>query len=231
MGSSASGLSAFERKLLEPLLSSIPGLYLSGGAALTVHLGHRRSLDLDLFTDGELAFHAARVSLPVLADRIGARLEILIDAPAFHRALLTGPRGETVRIDLVRETAQRAGPPPVETDGLRVDPPEEIVVNKLCAILGRSEPRDLVDLFFLEKAGHPPLSALAAARRKDPGLTPALLAWAITQVPLDRLPDGIVAPISLDELRAYRTRLAEALERLSFPGDQPGSQGTAPSSG
>jgi hypothetical protein len=217
MDSSASRLTPFERSLLEPLLSSIPGLYLSGGAALAVHLGHRRSLDLDLFADDDLAFQAALASLPVVATRLGARLEILTDAPGFRRALVTGPHGETLRVDLVRETAERTGPAPVEADGLRLDPPEEIVVNKLCAVLGRSEPRDLVDLYFLERAGHPALAALDSARRKDAGLTPALLAWAITQVPLDRLPDGIVAPVSLDDLSAYRARLVEALERLAFP--------------
>jgi Nucleotidyl transferase AbiEii toxin, Type IV TA system len=98
-----------------------------------------------------------------------------------------------------------------------MDPPAEIVVNKLCAILGRSEPRDLVDLFFLDRAGYPPLAALDRARRKDTGLTPGLLAWAIRQVPLDRLPDGLLAPVSLEQLSAFRMCLVEALERLSFP--------------
>jgi len=122
-----------------------------------------------------------------------------------------------VRVDLVLETAERVGPPPTERDGLSLDPPEEILANKLCAILGRSEPRDLVDLFYLEKAGHRILAALPAARRKDAGLTPAQLAWAVSQVPLDRLPDGLLAPLPLDELRAFRNRLLEALERLSYP--------------
>lgn len=217
MDSSARVLTAFEHAFLLRLLSSIPGLYLSGGAALAVHLGHRRSLDLDLFAADDAAFQAARASLPVVASGLGARTEILTDAPAFRRMLLTGPRGETLRVDLVRETDDRIGPPPGETGGLRIDPLEEIVVNKLCAILGRSELRDLVDLFFLERAGYPALAALDHARRKDPGLTSGLLAWAITQVPLDRLPDGLLAPMSLDELRGFRARLVEALERLSFP--------------
>ena len=76
-----------------------------------------------------------------------------------------------------------------------------------------------MDLFYLEKAGHRMVDALPAARRKDAGLTPGQLAWAISQVPLDRLPDGLLAPLSLDELRAFRARLLDALERLSFPGE------------
>jgi hypothetical protein len=211
-------LTALEREFLRRLLPSVGGVYLSGGAALAVHLGHRRSQDLDLFADDDVAFQAARASLPVIAAALGARVEILADAPAFRRVLLTGPSGETLRVDLVRETAERTGPPPAEADGLRLDPLEEIAANKLCAVLGRSEARDLVDLYFLERAGLPALGALEAARRKDPGLTPAGLAWALTQVPLDRLPEGLLMPVSLDELSTFRARLVEALERLSFPG-------------
>lgn len=158
-------------------------------------------------------------SLPVIAAALGAWVEILSDAPAFRRLLLTGPDGQTLRVDLVWETAERTGPPPAVAGGLRLDPPEEILVHKICTILGRSEPRDLVDLFFLERAGYRVLDALPAARRKDTGLTPAQLAWAISQVPLDRVPDGLLEPLSLEELRSFRARLLDALERLSFPGD------------
>jgi hypothetical protein len=50
MVSSASPLTPFERAFLGRVFTAVRGLYLSGGAALAVHLGHRRSLDLDLFT-------------------------------------------------------------------------------------------------------------------------------------------------------------------------------------
>jgi hypothetical protein len=210
-------LGEFEQAFLRRLFDSIAAIHLSGGTALGIQLGHRRSLDLDLFTADDTAFAAARASLPVIAASLGARLEILTDAPAFRRVLLVGPTGQTLRVDLVLDATERAGGPPVESHGLRVDPLREILVNKICAILGRSEPRDLVDLFFLDRAGFRVLDALANAKRKDAGLTPALLAWAISQVPLDRLPDGLLVPVSIEELRVFRTQLVEVLERLSFP--------------
>lgn len=217
MDSSRSVLTPFQRAFLGRLFTSVQGFYLSGGGALALHFGHRRSLDLDLFTRDVTAFKALCASLPAIASALGARVEILTDAPAFRRVLLTSRGGETARLDLVVETAERVGAGPADLDGLPIDPPEEILANKLCAILGRSEPRDLVDLFFLEKAGLRVLDALPAARHKDAGLTPGQLAWAIDQVPLDRLPEGLLAPLSLDELRAFRDRLRDALERLSFP--------------
>jgi len=218
VGSSRNVLTPFERAFLERLFGSVRGFYLSGGGALGLHFGHRRSLDLDLFTRDDGSFRAALASLPVIAAALGARVEIMTDAPAFRRVLLTSRGGETVRVDLVLDMTERVGPPPSDLDGFPVDPAAEILANKLCAILGRSEPRDLVDLFFLEKTGHRIVDAVPAARHKDAGLTPGQLAWAISQVPLDRLPDGLLAPVSLDELRAFRARLLDVLERLSFPG-------------
>lgn len=218
MDSSAKVLGDFEQAFLRRLFASIGRIHLSGGSALGIHLGHRRSLDLDLFTTDDATFAAARASLSVIAAALGARIEILTDGPAFRRVLLSGPAGQTLRVDLVLDTTERIGGPPVESHGLRVDPLPELLLNKICAILGRSEPRDLVDLFFLERAGFRILDAVADARRKDAGLTPALLAWAISEVPLDRLPDGLLVPVSLDDLRRFRARLVEALERLSFPG-------------
>ena len=211
-------LTPFERSFLERLFASVRGFYLSGGSALGLYFGHRRSLDLDLFTSDDGSFRAALASLSVIAAALGARVEILTDAPAFRRVLLTSRDGETVRVDLILDMTERVGPAPSDRDGLPLDPPVEILANKLYAILGRSEPRDLVDLFYLEKAGYRIVDALPAARRKDAGLTPGQLAWAISQVPLDRLPDGLLAPLSLDELRAFRARLLDTLEHLSFPG-------------
>jgi predicted nucleotidyltransferase component of viral defense system len=37
--------------------------------------------------------------------------------------------------------------------GIRVDPAEEIMANKLCTLLARAEVRDVIDLRALEGAG------------------------------------------------------------------------------
>lgn len=66
MDSSPSVLTAFERTFLERLFAAVRGVHLSGGGALGLHLGHRRSLDLDLFADQEAAFRATLTSLPVI---------------------------------------------------------------------------------------------------------------------------------------------------------------------
>lgn len=101
--------------------------------------------------------------------------------------------------------------------GIRVDSPEEILANKLCALLSRSEIRDLVDVRALEKAGYGLEDAIAAAAQKDAGLTPAQLGWVLGQMKLGE--DAITtADVSVEELRQYLADLIARLGRLAFPG-------------
>ena len=100
--------------------------------------------------------------------------------------------------------------------GVRVDPAEEIFANKLCTLLGRSEIRDLVDVRALEGLGLSLTEARAAGQRKDGGLTPAQLAWVLSQITIGdeaSLP-GDVTPA---ELRDYLRSLVDRLVRLARP--------------
>jgi hypothetical protein len=103
----------------------------------------------------------------------------------------------------------RSGPGPV-------DAPPETFADKLCALIERAEIGDLVDAQALEAAGHDLCEALAIAARKDAGLTPAQLAWVLSQVQLGddaRLPGGG----AVHELRSYQAGLLARLERLALP--------------
>ncbi len=98
----------------------------------------------------------------------------------------------------------------------RIDSPEEIMANKLCTLLSRSEIRDLVDVHELEKAGFDLEAALLTAQKKDAGLSPAQLSWVLDQI---RLGDDLILPgdISVSELREYLLDLTTRLKRLAFP--------------
>jgi hypothetical protein len=98
-----------------------------------------------------------------------------------------------------------------------VDPPDEILANKLTALVGRQEERDLVDVMFLErKAALRVEDFLAAALAKDGGCTPATLAWLLSEL---RIPDNAMLPAGITgpTLRAYAAELVVRLRRLAFP--------------
>ncbi len=103
-----------------------------------------------------------------------------------------------------------------EIGGIRIDSPEEILANKLCALPSRSEIRDLVDVRELENAGFKIEDVLSAAQLKDSGLTPAQLAWVLNQI---KFGDGLSPPgeVSVNQLRDYVHDLIARLTRLAFP--------------
>jgi len=110
----------------------------------------------------------------------------------------------------------RLGPGKLEREGILVDPPEEILANKLCTLLSRGEVRGLVDVLLLERAGFSVESALSSAATKDGGLTAAQLAWVLSQIsvgPDVRVPAGITPA----ELRVFLEGLVERLLRLAHP--------------
>jgi len=145
---------------------------------------------------------------------LSASIEAIRTAPDFRRYLLR--RGEeSVVVDLVREHVFQLEPEKLLLGGIRVDPPE-ILANKLCTLVSRAEPRDLVDVRALEEAGFRVEEALPGASRKNGGLTPAQLAWVLSQIRLGEealLPGGG----SASELKKYLADLIARVSRLAFP--------------
>lgn len=89
---------------------------------------------------------------------------------------------------------------------------EEIVANKICALVGRAEIRDLVDLYFLDRAGFPVERFMADAARKDGGVTPAVVAWILSGLSVPARLPGDVGP---ETLRAFALDLERRMRRLA----------------
>lgn len=216
MASSPDRLTPFQRDLLLAFFERERGFFLTGGAALAgFYLHHRETTDLDFFThDGE-AFERGAFALRAAAAQLGAEVSVKQDAPGFRRYLVT--RGDdSVLVDTVWERV-RAAYPDKKTEGpVVLDSPEEITVNKLTTLVSRSEPRDIVDLMLLERAGFSIDAALPKALEKDGGCTPATLAWVLSQVSIS---DGAALPggVSVAETRAFLAGLVERLLRAAAP--------------
>jgi hypothetical protein len=146
-----------------------------------------------------------------------AEISIVRDAGTFVRAR-TRLGAQDLELDVVFEgTPDLESPPPIE--GVLVESLADMRAAKLTCILSRSEPRDLVDLMFLDRAGFPPERDLELAVRKDAGLDPGVLAWLLGQFPVEPLPEMLI-PISVEELARFRDELRARLRRASLPGDR-----------
>lgn len=190
--------------------------HLAGGAALAgAYLGHRTTGDIDLFFHDADEMRLGVAALSELAREQGMKSEILRDARSLVRARISDGEVAT-ELDLVHEPLVDVEPPPPPLEGIVVESLADLRAAKLTCILSRSEPRDLVDLFFLDQAGHPPEEDLELALRKDAGIDPGILAWLLSSFPVEPLP-AMLLPLSVEDLLRFRKDLAERLRRLSIP--------------
>ena len=148
-----------------------PAFFLTGGGALIGFYGHQRvTRDLDLFTRDEDAFRIGSDVLRDAASRIGGTVEALRTTPYFRRFRVSRVEESTI-IDLVLETVSAVFEPiELPSYDILIDTPEELAVNKVCALVGRAEPRDLVDLHFLHTQGLDLDTAVTQAKQKDGGV-------------------------------------------------------------
>jgi predicted nucleotidyltransferase component of viral defense system len=118
-------------------------LYLTGGTCLhRFHFEARYSDDLDLFTADSTTY---RDEVRVILDRLRSQLNTLktiVDTRDFVRVLVD----DALQVDFVNDRVQRIGAAQVTEAGVRIDNLENIAANKICAILGRDEPKDVFDL-------------------------------------------------------------------------------------
>jgi predicted nucleotidyltransferase component of viral defense system len=204
-----------QKRFLTAFFARERRFFLTGGAALSgFHLGHRETHDLDLFTLEDI-LEEATAEVYAIARELGAGLESVQTSPDFRRFLLR-TQDDAIVIDLVRDRVKQLVVEKPVIQGIRIDPPEEILANKLCALLSRAEIRDLVDVRALESVGYRVEEAIPAAARKDAGLTPGQLSWVLSQI---RMGEDLVPPggVSRQELMRYLEDLVTRLSRLAFP--------------
>ena len=214
-------LTPLQRRMLRVLAALQPPWTLTGGGALAgVHLGHRETRDLDLFwrRRAELGHSPREAEAALRAD--GLKVEVLRTAPAFAE-LRVGDGTNVCIVDLVAEPfGPVEAPQRAEVEGVAfaVDTPHEILVNKLAALLSRSELRDLVDVKALLAAGGDLERALGDAPRKDAGFSPLTLAWVLKGFAPATLARVLgVGPADTEEIVAFHHRLLERITALARP--------------
>ena len=143
--------------VLGPLLSA-EGFYLGGGTAVALQLGHRRSVDLDWFTEDRLGDGLALASR--LKDR-AVPLAVEVTRPGTLHARLFGVRITCLeyRYALLGERIEW---PDFSCQLASLD---DLACMKLSAIAQRGAKRDFVDLYALA-ARHRPLPELMEAYRR-----------------------------------------------------------------
>ena len=173
----------FQDQVLQLIHALDTGFHLTGGTALSRgYLHHRFSDDLDLFVNDDEHF-------PLWADRV---IQSLMNHPWTLNVLQREERftrlnlqqaNLALKIDLVNDVPSRVGMPWLHSMLGMIDTVENILANKVTALISRSEPKDLADVWAIctqLKLSLP--TAIGGAQGKAAGIFPADLARALCSV-------------------------------------------------
>jgi len=218
MGLSAKDiLTALQWDFLSFFFQGDPPFFLTGGTALSAfYLQHRYSEDLDLFTLDSDAFDRVPLYVADTGARLKASINSLQTAPQFHRYRIFRNQ-ESVIVDFVKEVVPQIFTVKNRFDGIVVDTLNDITANKVCTVVSRAEIKDYIDLYFLARAGYPLEEFIRPAQQKDAGVSQAMVAYLLSEFRLSKVPDFMIAPLPLEEVREYFQSLARKLAVESFP--------------
>ncbi len=129
--------------VLKAVVEAHTSFYLTGGTCLhRFYVQWRHSEDLDFFSsDNDLFRDDVRLALDALSFH-GLTFERSVNSRDFVRILVQG----RLKTDFVNDRVYRHGRSVRTQEGLMLDNIENMAANKICAVLGRDEPKDIFDL-------------------------------------------------------------------------------------
>lgn len=160
------------------------GLYLTGGTCLHRFYTERRySDDLDFFcSDNELFRDYVREYRESLKNA-GMTETIEVDTRDFVRFRIA----ESLKIDFVNDRVYRYGRTERTASGYRIDNLVNLCANKLTAIIGRDEPKDIFDLHTISLIAEYQWSDIVSIARKKSVFETDYLIYRLRSFPMTLL--------------------------------------------
>lgn len=132
--------------VLRALAPSLEGLYLGGGTAIAIQLGHRRSFDLDWFSPEAIAD-------PTLLGATLRDANVAFEVTGLDRGTLHGVC-QGVRVSLLEYRYQLLKPLLRWSEfACSLASLEDLACMKLSAVAARGAKRDFIDLYAIWKSG------------------------------------------------------------------------------
>jgi hypothetical protein len=149
--------------------------FLAGGAAILLEPNtNRYSRDLDYFHDSEQRVSEAFATDRDLMEGEGYDVEVAMRQPGFVRAIVRR-EGDATKVEWAHDSSWRFMPAIHDPRVGYLLHPVDLAVNKVLALAGRDESRDILDTLHFHQ-NLLPLGALCwAVCGKDPGFSPLSL--------------------------------------------------------
>ncbi len=163
------------------------GFYLSEGTATSRgYLNHCFSDDLDLFVNDNSQFTLwVECIIQALNQSSQWQCNILNRDERFIHLVLSQQQTQ-LKIELINDVPAHVGEIEIHSQLGRLDSKENILANKITALIGREEPKDLADVWgFCCQLGMPINDAINNARSKAAGIFPPDLARVLDSASYD----------------------------------------------
>lgn len=188
--------------------------YLTGGTALSRgYFNHRYSDDLDYFVNYHHDFQRlAQIHIDKLSQIFASKIEIDLKGEYFFRIFVGEER---LKIELINDVPSHAGNFLNHSVLGLIDSRENILANKLTAIVDRALPKDIVDIYFLLNDGLSIKKALTNAESKAAGTSPLLISKIISEFDYELIEQEIkwVTPVAWMMIKQYMVSLAFSIVR------------------
>ncbi len=182
--------------------------YLTGGTALSRgYYNHRYSDDLDYFVNDHPDFSRIAEREIEKLRKLFDELNIAIKGENFYR-VFSG--SERLKIEMVNDVPSHIGGM-IEHPVLGlIDSKENILANKITALVDRSMPKDIVDIYYLLKDGLSLKKALSDAESKAAGISPLLVARIFAEFNYGVLNHEIkwIIPVSDETIKHFMNALS-----------------------
>lgn len=134
-------------KVLEIVFEVENEFYLTGGTCLSRFYQEKRySDDLDFFTNNSSRFNYAVKN--IIAELIkSVKVSYEVDSKDFIRIKVEN----FLQVDFVNDRVKRYKEPRVLENGYKIDTVENILSNKITAVIGRDNPKDIFDIYLISQ--------------------------------------------------------------------------------
>jgi predicted nucleotidyltransferase component of viral defense system len=199
-------LTPFQEDFIEQFaLTSIRDyFFLTGGTALSAfYLQHRISEDMDFFTEEEGQTPRVMPVLKAIVSELSAQFEIKRNFRSYLEVLITKEK-EILRCDFAMDSPFRLEKKIFRQKyGIYVDNVLDISCNKLSALYDRGDPKDFVDIYFIDREVISFERLVEEAKKKHVGLDNYWLATSLAKMEDISILPRMLKPVSLDELKSF----------------------------
>jgi len=205
-----SELYALQDKVLAAIFAKDTSLYLTAGTCLhRFYLNHRYSDDLDLFTNDNALFRDDVRIAQDLLDAHHIAFDLQVDTRDFVRLNVASK----LRVDMVNDRVFRYGRSVRSTTDIALDNIENICANKICAVIGRDEPKDVFDLYVIYAKMDIDWAVTIEAARKKCVLDGEELEYRLSSFPLHLL--DLLPVIDQEYISEMKSKYAAFVYELS----------------